>query len=290
MAIEYFEPTSVAEAAALAARFGASASFIAGGTDLVIQMRRGLRHPAQLIDLQRIAGLDAIAIAGGQIRIGGLTRHRAIERNPYFRASLHALVESAEVIGGFQVRNVGTVGGNLCNASPAADLSPILLVLDATVHLAGTGGERTLPLADFLQGPGRTGRAPDELLTAVSCAAPPPASATAFIKQGRRAAMEISVVSVAALVTLAADGRCLDARIAVGAAAPQALRMPAVESMLRGAALSEAALAEAGRIAAAACAPLSDVRASAAYRRHLVRVLVPRALRRCVQRVTGVTP
>ena len=285
MAIEYFEPRSVAEAAALAARYGSSASFLAGGTDLVIQMRRGLRHPSQLIDLQHIAGLDAIEVAAGRIRLGALTRHRSIERHASFRTSLRALIESAEVIGGFQVRNVGTVGGNLCNASPAADLSPILLALDAEVHLAGTGGARTLALADFLQGPGRTRRAVDEVLTAVTCAVPPPRSATAFIKMGRRSAMEISLVSVAALVTLDAAGRCQDARIAIGAAAPQAMRMPAAEDMLRNQVLSNEALAEAGRVAAAGCAPLSDVRASAAYRRHLVKVLVPRAIRRCLERV-----
>lgn len=287
MGVDYFEPRSVVDATALAAQFGGTASFLAGGTDLVIQMRRGLRHPARLIDLQHIAGLDDIAIAPGQIRIGALTRHRSIERHPCFRTRLHALVESAEVIGGCQVRNVGTIGGNLCNASPAADLSPILLVLDAGVELAGAHGARTLGLADFLLGPGRTARAPDEMMTAIACAAPPPRSGTAYIKMGRRRAMEIAVVSVAALVTLAPDGRCQDARIAVGAAAPQALRMPAAEALLRGAELTDAALAEAGRLAAAACSPLSDVRASAEYRRHLVKVLVPRALRRCVERIAG---
>lgn len=277
MAPEFFEPETLAEAVALGDRWGEQGSFIAGGTDLVIQMRRGRRDPRALISLLRLAQLDGIATPGDRILLGALATHRSIERHAMFQGGLRALVEAAQVIGGHQVRNVGTVAGNVCNASPAADLVPVLLSLDASVHLQGAGGERALPLARFLQGPGRTARAAGELVTGVSFARPQPRTGTSFLKFGRRRAMEISIVCVAACVTLDLQGGWTSARVAVGAAAPTALRVPGAEDLLRGAVGADH-LAEAGRLAAAAVTPVDDVRASAAYRRHLVQELVPRAL------------
>ena len=152
-----------------------------------------------------------------------------------FAGPLRCLVEGAEVIGGHQVRNVGTVGGNLANASPAADLAPCLLAVDGAVTLVGAGGERTLPLERFLLGPNQTLRRPDELLTRVSVPSLSPNTATAFLKAGRRRAMEISVACVAARLTLdAARERCLEARVALGAVAPTAIRVPAAELALEG--------------------------------------------------------
>src|SRR5262249_55471076 len=146
---------------------------------------------------------------------------------------LRALVEGAQVVGGHQVRNVATVGGNIANASPAADVVPVLLALDASVTCAGAAGERTLPLDAFLLGPGQTARRAGELLTAVRFSAPPRGTATAFLKAGRRRAMEISVVCVAVRLTL--DGeRCVDARVALGAVAPTTWRAREVERLLEG--------------------------------------------------------
>jgi aerobic carbon-monoxide dehydrogenase medium subunit len=190
------------------------------------------------------------------------------------------------VVGGHQVRNVGTVGGNVVNASPAADVVPVLLALDAAVECASPDGVRTLPLENFLVGPGQTARRPGELITAVRFARPDGEWATAFLKAGRRRAMEISVVCVAACLTLdARRERCRDARIALGAVAPTTMRARAAERALNGAALTEAAFREAGRAAAAECRPISDVRASARYRALLVETLVPRALARCLARI-----
>ncbi|MCC7347079.1 MAG: FAD binding domain-containing protein [Variibacter sp.] len=282
---EYLEPATLAEAAALAAQDPGRAAFIAGGTDIVIQMRRGLRRPERVISLQRLAGLSGITVTPERIMLGALTTHRAIERHPAFQGALRGLIESAEVIGGHQVRNVGTVGGNLCNASPAADLLPLLLALEATVHLSDGAAERSIPLDAFLLGPGKTARAAHEVLAAVSFAPPAARSATAFIKQGRRRAMEISVASVAALVTLDAQGRCAEVRLAAGAVAPTAIRLTAAERQLAGEMPEGAALERAARAAAAEVAPLSDVRASATFRRHLVETVVPRAIRRCVARI-----
>ncbi len=289
MDFEYFEPGSVTEAAALAARYGDGARFIAGGTDLVIQMRRKRVAPAQVIDLQRLAALKDIDVSAGTIRLGALVTHRSIEKHPDFQRALLGLVESARVIGGHQVRNVGTVGGNICNASPAADLLPILLALDADVHLSTAEGARRLPVSQFVRGPGKTDRRSGEILTGVTFAAPSARSATAFIKSGRRRAMEISIVSLAAQLTLDASDRVADVRIAIGAAAPTAIRATAAEAMLRGKQLSPDLLHEAARCAVEASAPLDDVRASAEYRRHLIAVNLPRVVRVCAGRIAEFT-
>ena len=285
MSFEYHEPASVAEAVALGARFGEAGRFLAGGTDLIVQMRRGKVAPRHVLSLHRVPGLDRIE-ANGAFTLGALVTHRAVERCADFGGPLQALVEGAEVVGGHQIRNVGTVGGNVVNASPAADVVPVLLALDATVTCVGLDGERTLALEDFLTGPGQTVRRPGELLTAIRFDRLPPGSATAFLKAGRRRAMEISVVCVAARLTLdPARERCLAARIALGAVAPTTMRARAVERALEGRALTNDVLREAGRLAAGECRPISDVRASARYRRLLVETLVPRALRRCLERI-----
>ena len=282
MKFEYHEPTSVAEAVDLGARFGDDGRFLAGGTDLVIQMRRAKLSPRHVLSLHRVSGLDGID-ANHVVRIGALTTHRAIERFAGFHGRLRALVEGAQVVGGHQVRNVATVGGNIVNASPAADVVPVLLALDAAVTCVGPAGERTLPLDAFLIGPGKTARGPGELLTSVQFATPARGTATAFVKAGRRRAMEISVVCVA--VRLSVDGeRCVEARIALGAVAPTTWRAREAERVLEGRVLTSETLREAGRLAAADCRPLSDVRASAQYRRHLVATLVPRALSQCLAR------
>ena len=204
MTFEYHEPASIREAVELGARFGKDARFLAGGTDLMIQIHRGRCAPRHVVSLQRLPGLDAIEV-NGTITLGALVTHRRIEGAPEFQDALRALVESAEVVGGHQIRNVATVGGNIANASPAADVVPALLALDASVTCAGPDGERTMPLAGFATAPGVTVLRPDELLTRVSFPRLAPRSATAFLKAGRRRAMEISVVCVAAGVTLDAN-------------------------------------------------------------------------------------
>jgi carbon-monoxide dehydrogenase medium subunit len=237
-----------------------------------------------VISLHRLDEL-AVLETGGRIALGARVTHRTIERTPAFGGGLRALVEGAQVIGGRQVRNVATVGGNIANASPAADLVPVLLTLDAGAHLVGPDGERGIALDALLVGPGQTALRSGELLTRVTMDAPPPHSATAFLKAGRRKAMEISVVCVAARLTLdASRERCLEARIALGAVAPRTVRARAAERALEGAALEPARMGRAAEAALADCDPIDDVRASARFRRHLVVTLVRRALETCVAR------
>ena len=276
---------SIQHAAAMMATLGDGAKLLAGGTDLLIQLRRGALSCDHLIDIGRIAGLDGIAIDGNAVRIGALTLHSTIERYGAFAGPLRALIEAARVVGGWQVRNMATIGGNVANASPAADLIPVLLVLDATVELGGAGDTRHLPLSQFLLGPRRTAARHDEILTAFHFAMPAARHATAFLKAGRRKAMEISIVNVAALLAVDSEGRCQRARIALGAVGPKAFRASAAEACLQGHALSDELFEEAGRAAAAASTPIDDVRASSAYRRHLVARLTVRALRVCRERL-----
>lgn len=281
---DYHQPESLADAVDLAARFGGQASFLAGGTDLIVQIERGRVAPRHVIGLGRVPGLAGIEV-NGRIALGARVTHRAIEQTPALAGPLRCLVEGAEVIGGHQVRNVATVGGNLVNASPAADLVPCLLALDGVVTLVGPGGEREIPIERFLLGPNRTARRPDELVTRVDLPALPPRAATAFLKAGRRRAMEISVVCVAARLDLDATlERCLEARVVLGAVAPTAVRAHAAERLLEGQPVGGEAFRRAAEAAQEACRPIDDVRASAGFRQHLVGVLVRRALDRCVER------
>jgi carbon-monoxide dehydrogenase medium subunit len=207
-----------------------------------------------------------------------MATHDAVVTHPGFQTHLVALTQASAVVGGRQVRNIATVGGNIVNASPAADLVPVLLALDAAVDLRGSAGTRSMPLDRFLVERGRTERRPEEILTAVRFDKPPADSATWFLKAGRRKAMEISVVCVAA--HLVRGGK---ARIGIGAAASRTVRVPEAEALVekRGA----AAFREAGRIAADTVAPIDDVRSSARYRKLLVATLVERALAACVDRM-----
>ncbi|MGD9884954.1 MAG: xanthine dehydrogenase family protein subunit M [Reyranella sp.] len=287
MGFDFHQPDSVAGAIALAQRYGEAARFIAGGTDLIIQINRKRLAPQHLVSLSGL-GLDGIRETPHEITIGAMTTHNEVVFHPGFRKQLVALAEASAVVGGRQIRHVATVGGNIVNASPAADVVPALLVLDAIVDLQGSEQARSLPLDRFLLDRGRTERQHDEILTAVRFARPPAASATAFLKAGRRKAMEISVVCVAAHLGGREDGEGFSkVRIAVGAAAPRTFRASAAEALIAERGDDGASFAEAGRLAAEAALPIGDVRASARYRRLLVAALVERALATCRDRMRG---
>ena len=282
MGFAFHRPESLDAAIAMAREHGEAARFLAGGTDLMIQINRRRLAPQHLISLAGL-GLDTIVETPTGYVIGAMATHDAVVTHPGFQTHLVALTQASAVIGGRQVRNIATVGGNIVNASPAADLVPVLLALDAAVDLRGSAGTRALPLDRFLVERGRTDRRPDEILTAVRFDKPPAHGATAFLKAGRRKAMEISVICVAA--HLVRGGR---ARIAIGAAASRTLRVPYAEALVEKG--GPAAFAEAGRLAAEQVTPIDDVRASARYRRLLVATLVERALERCAARIEGAGP
>lgn len=277
MRFGFHRPETIDAAIAFAGEQGEAARFLAGGTDLIIQINRGRTAPRHLISLAGL-GLDTIRETPNEHVIGAMATHDAVVTHPGFQTCLIALTQASAVIGGRQVRNIATVGGNIVNASPAADLVPVLLALDATVDLRGSTGTRSIPLDRFLVERGRTERRPEEILTAVRVDKPPPESATWFLKAGRRKAMEISVICVAA--HLVRGGK---ARIAIGAAASRTVRVPEAETLVEK--QGAGAFREAGRIAADTVTPIDDVRASARYRKLLVATLVERALAACADRM-----
>lgn len=289
MSFALHEPLSLSDAIALGARFGEEGRFIAGGTDLVIQMNRKRLAPREVISLSRLPDLSSIELSASGYSIGALTSHKTIERFPAFRSRIAMLGAASQVVGGHQVRNIATIGGNVANASPAADAVVPLLALDAELDLAGRGGRRSLPLSQFLVGPGKTDRAFDEVLTHIRFRELPPNSGTAFLKAGRRKAMEISIVCVAARLSLDADARISGAAIALGAVGATALRCAQAEALLVGKLARPELFVESARCAANECTPISDVRASAHYRGIMVTALVERALMRCVEVVKEIS-
>lgn len=281
---EYHEPRSLDDAIALLIRHGDDAALLAGGTALLIDMRHGERHPDHLVSLWGIPGLAGVQANGG-LHIGALTTISELAEAVVSQPPLKGLLEAARMLGARQVQNMATVGGNICKASPGADMVPPLLCLDAQLRLVGSDGERTTPLDGFLTGPDQTAIRPAEVLTEIFVPPPGPRTGTAFLKVMRRHAVDCSIVAAAACIRLAEDGQtCLAARIAVGAAAPNPFRAKRAEDILEGQKIGPDLVAEAGRKAREESHPISDVRASADYRRMLVETLVTRAVLNAAER------
>jgi CO/xanthine dehydrogenase FAD-binding subunit len=286
-AFELLEPPSLEDALKALADGGGRP--MAGGTNLLPDLRARVDSTDRFVDLLGIEELRGIDRGNGRVRMGAGTTLTDILRDPGLRQAAPSLVAAAEVFAGLMVRNAATVGGNICYASPSADLVPPLLSLDAEVTLASQGGERSLPLDGFFLDYKKTVLRAGEVLTAVSWAPPEPGAANLFYKLGRRKGDAITVTGVA--VTLAAGGaaegnRCTKARIALGSVAPTVFRAKDAEAMLEGEVLTAESIEAAARAAAEACRPIDDLRASAEYRRHTVHVLTRRLLRRAWELVT----
>lgn len=276
----YLAPRRLDEA--LQAMADGDATVFCGGTDLAPQTESGMRqYKPKLLNIRHIEGLDVIEGKGDKVRIGAVTTISEIRRNLALAEIAPVLVEAAEHFASEQIRNAASVGGNLCNASPAGDMSPPLLVLGASVELAcwrdGAVQTRRIPLERFFISPGKTVKLPEELLTAVLFDRPAADFVGKFRKSGPRPALEISTVSVA-LGARVADGRLSDVRVAMGSVAPTPLRARHVEAALEGKPLDAATIATAVAGTAEDAKPIDDVRASAWYRGHLVRVFVEEVL------------
>ena len=280
----YAEPRTVDEAVALLTELGPDAGIVAGGTDLVVGARSGKAPlPRALVAIHRLAELEGIA-NGSLLRLGALVTHGDLETSDLVRSRWSALSDASALVGSPATRHVGTIGGNLCNASPAAEAVSPLLVYGAAVSLRTAGGSRTLAVEDFILGPAKTALAPGEMVTGVAVPSPPPASGSAYVRLEYRQTMEIAVVGAAALVTLDGSGHVADAKVALTAVAPTCVRASATEEALRGAEPSANVLAQAAALAAEVARPIDDVRAPAAYRSAMVPVIVRRALERAVER------
>ncbi len=278
---EYLRPGSLDEALSLLAEHGKTARLLAGGTDLLPQLkRREVRPPRYVIDLKGIAGLDAIACDHKNgIRIGPLATIAAIEHSRELRHHAPALADAAAGMASPQVRNRGTFAGNICSAVPSADSAPSLLALHATVELRSTRGERTLPLEDFFIGPRHTALRDDELLAAIQVPPVEPDTRSIYLKLSPRHAMDLAVVGVAVSASVS-NGICRQVTIALGAVAPTPVRSKQSEAILQGNAPGEAIIDEASRVAVTQCAPIDDHRASAEYRCDMIYAMTKRALTR----------
>jgi len=273
------QPTSVEEAVQLLVGAGGAARLLAGGTDLLIDMKLGRARPAELVNLKRIGGLDRIEPFAGGTRIGALVRVSAIASSALVRERYPALWQASSHLASQPVRHLATIGGNLGRGSPAGDMTPPLIVHGAVVEAAGPAGTRSMPIEDLHVGPGVTCLAAGEIITAVVLPDPLPGAGSAYRKLGKRGGgWDIALAGVAAGVVLGADGEVVDARIALASVAPTTLRARDAEAVLQGGHPTDARLADAAAAAAAEARPISDVRASAAYRRSLVRVLALRTL------------
>lgn len=271
---DHFTPKSLPEALELLARLNGQTYPIAGGTDLLLKMKSGELTPQRLVNIKRLPELMGITYDQRTgLKLGALATLRELTRSPLIREHYPVLAQTAGLIASEQIRSFATLGGNLCNAAPSADLAPPLIALGGTVRLVGPSGERRLLLEDFFLGPGSTALQPGELLKEISVQ--PPEGNTIYLKHSPRAFMDIAVVGVAVHMQLAGSV-CRQARIVLGAVAPVPLRARRAEAELIGP-LTEKRIAQAAKTAAEECSPIDDVRGSAWYRKRMVEVLVNRA-------------
>ena len=276
VSIRYETPRSVSEAVRIMAA-DPRARVLAGGTDLLVQFRAGVRQPSAFVDVKRIPELMSIAIDGHGLRLGAAAPAAAIGEHAELRRLWPGLAESVRLIGSTQIQGRGSVGGNLCNASPAADTTCVLIVNRAHCVIAGPNGERTVTVEEFCIAPGQTVLQPGELLVAIRVPRPAARTSDAYLRLIPRTEMDIAVAGAGVSITLDAAGTCTAARVAIGAVAPTALRVPEAEQALLGSSLDEAPLKRAADAAAAAARPIDDKRGTAAYRRTVVGVLTRRA-------------
>jgi CO/xanthine dehydrogenase FAD-binding subunit len=275
----YVAARDSSHAIALLAEHGAAAKILAGGTDLLVELKDTQRPPGIVVDISRAQDLKGISLTDDGLRIGALATHDEIMRSSIIRDLFPALVEAAHSIGAVQTRNLGTIGGNLMTCVPSMDSGPALIALEAQVTVASPNGQRRLPLSDLFVGPRKTSLARGHLLVDIIIPKQNLGKPAAFQKFGLRKGQALALVNVAASLWVDRERTAFVApRIALGAVAPTVIRAPQAEAFLDGRAITPEAMDEAGRIAATEAKPISDFRASADYRRDLIAVLVKRAL------------
>jgi len=278
MRFNYLEPATIEEAVSLLSKYDGKAKAIAGGTDLLVQIRNKAIKPEYVVDIGYISGLDYINYDEKQgLRIGALTTIRAIEKSDKLCQVYPVISQAAGLLGSVAIRNVATIGGNLCNAAPSADTAPALIGLSARARIAGSGGERLVSLEDFFTGPGETVLKAGEMLLEIQVPVPPPDTKGMYLKHGR-SAVDLATVGVAVIMALESGGVCRDVKIVLGAVAPTPMRAKKAEEVLRGKKVEPALIEEAARVASGEAQPITDVRASAEYRREMVKVFTRRAI------------
>jgi carbon-monoxide dehydrogenase medium subunit len=281
---DFVRPKTLEEAGDALLRDGARA--LAGGTDLIPQLREGRRAASRLVDLKRVVETSEISLAeDGALTFGAAVPVSKIAHHRDVTAHHHAIADAAEMVGSIQVQNRASLGGNICNGAPSADTVPPLVVSNATARIIGPAGERHLAVEELLAAPGRVHLRDGEFLVSVSVTPPAGRAASAYIRFTPRREMDIAIVGVAARIALDPAGNVSDVRIALASVAPTVIRAKSAEAALEGAVLNDDAIAAAADAARGDAQPISDTRASAVFRRDLVAVLARRALERCLARL-----
>ena len=276
---EYHDPSTLDEACQIMAELKEKARPLAGGTDLLVNMRRGAVSPENVVSLGRIEELKEVNPSNAQLRLGACLTAAEIGQSREVNDLINPLGIGANSLGSPLIRNLATIGGNLVTARPAADLPPPLMAYGASVVLKNSSGKRTVSLDNFFRGPGQTVMEPDELLTEIIIEKPPPYSGGGYIKLGARKTLVTSIVNVAAFLSLdGRDGTIISARVVLGAVAPVPMRTTSSEQVLLGEKPTDALFLRAGEAAAGDSKPIDDFRGSAEYRRAMVEVLTRRAL------------
>jgi len=285
---DYLEAKTTRETCSFLSQYKDKAKLIAGGTDLLVSMRKKKITPSYLINIKTIPNLDYISYDGESLNIGTLATLSEIENSPLVRDRAPVISNSAHQIGSQQIRNLGTVGGNLCNASPAADMAPSLIALGGKAKLKSLKGERVVSLEEFFIGPGETVLQSDEILTEIQVPNPPPNTQGVYLKLPARTAIDLAVVGVATVVTLDSNRtNIIDVKIVLGAVAPTPIRARGAEGIIRGKFVEENLIEKAAGVAAEEAQPISDIRGSASYRKEIVKVLTNRGLRQALTSALG---
>jgi carbon-monoxide dehydrogenase medium subunit len=282
MRFDYLEPDSIKEALALLSQYHGKSKIMAGGTDLMLQIRNKAIRPEYVVDITRIPGLDDMTFDDQQgLRLGALTTIRALETSAELQKRYPIISQAASQLGSVAIRNVATVGGNLCNALPSAETSQALVALSAQVRIIGPGGERTVPLEGFFTGVGKTLLQPDELLLEIWVPRLDLHASGIYIKHSPRGPIDLAIVNITVLMTMEPDRNiCRDAKIVLGAVAPTPLRARKAENILKGERVSGALIERAAQAAMDEARPRKgSIRGSFEYKKEIVRVLTGRALK-----------
>ena len=282
---DYEAPTSLAGALELLTQPG-EVRPLAGGTDIIDQLKSNRRNADLVVDLKRIPELSAIESNGSGLRIGSAVSCTDVHNFTAENGGYAALSESSELVGSIHIQNRASVGGNVCNAAPSADTIPALLIHEAIAHTASTAGEREIPLIDFFAGPGQTVLAKGEILKELVLPTPSANTASAYLRFIPRNEMDIAVAGVGSLIEVDPSSKVVTkARIALASVAPTPVRAYAAEEYLEGTTIDEAAINKTADLAVKAAVPITDVRGSAEYRKELIRVLTNRTLTICLERL-----
>jgi carbon-monoxide dehydrogenase medium subunit len=285
--MRYEAPQTVKEAAKLLASEKGLAKILAGGSDLLVQMKSGMMEPNLILDIKKIGGMKAIKREGGGFRIGAGVSCASLRENAALRTSWPALIDGCKIIGSTQIQGRATITGNLCNGSPAADSVPAMVAIGASVRVVGPKKPRDVKVEEFTTGPGRTILAKGEFVESVFLPKPKPRTGSAYLRFTPRTEMDIAVASAGVCLTLDKNGKCTEARVALGAVGPRVILCKPAADALVGTTVDAAALAKLQAAASAAATPIDDKRGTVAFRTDVVGVLARRAAEKALARARG---